>query len=180
MIEPESSSRRLYLPAGNWIDFWTNDRRAGAQTITWTNTDQTRFPLFVREGAIVPMLLEDVQSLCTADYVNNPKVKTAGSGLRFRVYPSGKSRFTLFDGTVVECQSAPPNTVISLSSKARAVAFDILADSPDAITRDGVALPEFANEAEFNAADVGWRAESLIRQVSIKFSHQGGDTTIRL
>jgi hypothetical protein len=180
MIEPESSSRRLYLPAGNWIDFWTNDRRAGAQTITWTNTDQTRFPLFVREGAIVPMLLEDVQSLCTADYVNNPSLKTAGSGLRFRVYPSGTSRFSLFDGTVVECQSAPPKTVISLSSKARAVAFDILADSPDAITRNGVAIPQFATEAEFNAADVGWRADSLTRQVSIKFSHQGGDTTIRL
>jgi alpha-D-xyloside xylohydrolase len=180
MIEPESSSRRLYLPAGSWIDFWTNDRHAGAQTTTWTNTDQTRFPLFVREGAIVPMLLEDAQSLCTADYVNNPSLKTAGSGLRFRVYPSGTSRFSLFDGTVVECQSAPPKTVISLSSKARAVAFDILADSPDAITRNGVAIPQFATEAEFNAADVGWRADSLTRQVSIKFSHQGGDTTIRL
>src|SRR6267378_7979021 len=55
-----------------------------------------------------------VGGLYTADYVNNPSLKTAGSGLRFRVYPSGTSRFSLFDGTVVECQSAPPKTVISL------------------------------------------------------------------
>jgi Glycosyl hydrolase family 31 C-terminal domain len=169
MIEPESNSRQLYLPPGNWIDFWINDRHPGAQTITWANADQTKFSLCVREGAIVPMLLEDAQSLCTADYVNNPSLQTAGSGPRFRVYPSGTSGFSLFNGTVVECRSAPPKMVISLSSKARAVAFDILADSPDAITRNGVAIPQFATEAEFNAADVGWRADSLTRQVSIKF-----------
>lgn len=180
MIEPNSKSRQLYLPAGNWIDFWNNERHAGEQTITWTNTDQTKFPLFVREGAIVPMLLEDAQSLCNADYVNNPNLKTAGGGLAFRIYPGGTSQFSLFDGTMVECQSVPTNTVITLSSKARAVAFDILADSPDAITRDGVAIQRFITAADLAAVDVGWRADAQMRHVFIKFSHQGGSTTLRL
>ena len=180
IIEPNAASRRLYLPAGNWVDFWTNARHAGGQTITWTNPDQDKFPLFVREGAIVPTLLADAQTLCSADYVNNPGVKTAGSGLRFLIYPGGASRFVVFDGTVVECESVAGNTVITLSSEARAVAFEVLADSPGAITRDGVAIPQFATAAELAAADTGWHAEAQTRRVFIKFSHRGGGTTLRL
>jgi hypothetical protein len=180
IIEPNADARRLYLPAGNWADFWTNARHAGGQTITWTNPDHAKFPLFVREGAIVPMLLTDAQTLCSADYVNNPGVKTAGSGLQFLIYPGGTSRFVVFDGTVVDCQSAAGNTVVKLSSVARAVTFEILADAPGSITRDGAAIPQFATAAELAAAGSGWRAEAQTGRVFVTFAHQGGDTTLRL
>jgi alpha-D-xyloside xylohydrolase len=180
MIEPNSNSRRLYLPAGNWLDFWTNDRHAGGQTISWTDPDPTKLPLFVREGAIVPTLLADAQTLCDADYINNPSVITSGTGLRFLIYPGGTSRFEVFDGTVVECRSAAGETVITLSSEARDVMFEVLADSPNAITRDGVAIERFATAAELAAADVGWRADPQTRKVFAKFPHQGGTTALRL
>jgi alpha-D-xyloside xylohydrolase len=179
MIEPNSDSRQLYLPGGNWVDFWTNKRHAGAQTITWANTDQAKFPLFVRGGAIVPMLLADAQTLCSANYVNNPNVKTIDRGLRFLVYPEDTSHFEVYDGTVVECQSGSGSTVFTLSSEARAVMFEVLVDSPNAITRDGAAIPRFATAAELAAADVGWRADTQTRKVFIKFLHQGGRTTLR-
>ena len=56
--------------------------------------------MFVRSGAIVPLILgEDVQTLCDANYVNNPAIKTWDGGLEIRIYPAGTSQFTVFDGT---------------------------------------------------------------------------------
>jgi alpha-D-xyloside xylohydrolase len=49
------SSRRVYLPAGcDWIDFWTNRRYAGGQTID-AAAPLSSLPLFVRGGSIIPM-----------------------------------------------------------------------------------------------------------------------------
>jgi hypothetical protein len=81
----------------------------------------------------VPTLLADAQTLCDADYINNPSVITSGTGLRSLIYPGGTSRFEVFDGTVVECRSTAGETVITLSSQARDVMFEVLADSPNAI-----------------------------------------------
>ena len=78
MIEPKATERQVYLPEGDWFDFWTNERHTGKQDITWKNPaqpdpPQSKIPVFVRSGAIVPLILgEDVQTLCDANYVNNP------------------------------------------------------------------------------------------------------------
>jgi alpha-glucosidase (family GH31 glycosyl hydrolase) len=42
------TQRTVYLPEGNWFDFWTQERHTGKQDITWINRDQQQFPLFVR------------------------------------------------------------------------------------------------------------------------------------
>jgi alpha-glucosidase (family GH31 glycosyl hydrolase) len=77
MITPNANSRVVYLPAGERADFWSNERHAGGQNVTWNNANQQHFPLFVRRGAIIPMLPPDVESLCSAEYVNNGLVKSA-------------------------------------------------------------------------------------------------------
>jgi alpha-D-xyloside xylohydrolase len=179
MITPNSSSRQVYLPAGNWIDFWTNVRHAGQQDFTFTNPTQSQFPLFVREGAIVPMLLNEPQTLCDPNYVNNPQVRTPDNGLLFRIYPGGRSRFTLYDGTDAQCQAGAAGTMVTLSSSPRAVMLQILGDAPAAVTRDGTPLSKLVTGAEFDSATVGWRADTINRLILIKFQHGGGTTTIQ-
>src|SRR4030095_13092644 len=71
MNAANSTSRNVYLPAGNWYDYWTNAIYPGAATLAWSNPDTTKIPLFVREGSIIPMLLNVPQTLNTANYVNN-------------------------------------------------------------------------------------------------------------
>ena len=46
--------RRAYLPQGEWTDWWTGRRFAGR---TWLDLEaaEDRIPLFLREGAVVPM-----------------------------------------------------------------------------------------------------------------------------
>jgi len=181
MITPNSNTRQVYLPAGNWLDFWTNARHTGAQNITWTNSDQAQFPLFVREGAIVPMLLaQDVQTLCDSNYVHNPAIKSPDSGILFLVYPGGSSRFTMYDGTDVQCTAAAGKTTITVSSSARPVMLQILGDSPAAITRDGTVLPQVVTAAALDAANAAWRFDAPQRLILVKFQHAGATSTIQI
>jgi alpha-D-xyloside xylohydrolase len=137
-------------------------------------------PLFVREGSIVPMLLTDVQTLCDANYVNDPNISTPDSGLKFLVYPAGASQFTVYDGTNIQCQAGGGKLTVTISSVARAVILQLLADEPAAVERDGTALARLATTAQFDAAVTGWRADAQARLVSIKFQHTGGVTKIDL
>ena len=54
VVEKGATSRRLYLPRGRWFDFWTNEPHDGGREIERT-VDLETLPLFVREGAIVPL-----------------------------------------------------------------------------------------------------------------------------
>ena len=45
---------QYYLPAGEWTNFWTHERRPGGAWIT-EKVDYLTVPLWVRENAIVPM-----------------------------------------------------------------------------------------------------------------------------
>ena len=178
MITPNANARQVYLPAGNWFDFWTNERHSGGKNISWTNREQAQMPLFVREGAIVPMLLTEIQTLCEANYVNNPNVKTPDSGLLFLIYPGGSSQFTVYDGTEVRCETAGGKLTVTLSSVARPVILQLLVDEPVSVMRDGTSLPRLATPAEFDAAETGWRADAPARLVFIKFQHSGGTTKV--
>jgi alpha-glucosidase (family GH31 glycosyl hydrolase) len=180
MITPNASARQVYLPAGNWFDFWTNEQHAGGQTITWTNQQQARMPLFVREGAIVPMLLTEVQTLCDANYVNNPSVSTPDSGLLVLVYPSATSHFTVYDETDIRCEAGGGNLTVTLSSMARPMQLQLLADETAEVKRDGVALPRLNTGAQFEAAVTGWRVDQQARQIFVKFQHAGGTTKVTL
>jgi alpha-D-xyloside xylohydrolase len=53
MFKPRGS-RQIYLPAGGWFDFWTDQRFEGARWITYDAELET-LPLFVRAGAVIPM-----------------------------------------------------------------------------------------------------------------------------
>jgi alpha-D-xyloside xylohydrolase len=48
------SNRTVYLPAGDWYDFWTHDKISGGRTIVATN-DAEQIPLFVKGGTLLPL-----------------------------------------------------------------------------------------------------------------------------
>jgi hypothetical protein len=60
------------------------------------------------------------------------------------------------------------------------VVFQLLADEPATVVRDGTGLVKFATKALFDAAVNGWRADAPTRLVAIKFQHTGGVTRIDL
>ncbi len=53
-ISDSASSRKVYLPKGNWYDFNTNKLYEGGQSYTVT-TGLEQVPIFIKEGTILPM-----------------------------------------------------------------------------------------------------------------------------
>ncbi len=54
-IYDDSDTRRVYLPAGTWIDFWTGAVYTGECNLR-VHAPLATLPLFVRAGAIIPMM----------------------------------------------------------------------------------------------------------------------------
>ena len=77
MFKPRGS-RQLYLPAGGWYDYWTDQRFDGGRWIRYDAELET-LPLFVRAGAVLPMGPE-------LHYAN----ERAWDPLQFEVYPASE------------------------------------------------------------------------------------------
>ncbi len=54
VYQPGREKRLVYLPAGEWVDFWTGRYFAGSMHLA-ADAPLDRLPLFVRAGAILPM-----------------------------------------------------------------------------------------------------------------------------
>lgn len=52
--KPGISNRKMYLPSGEWFNYWTDEQKSGKQEII-IDTPLDQIPLFVRAGAIIPM-----------------------------------------------------------------------------------------------------------------------------
>jgi alpha-glucosidase (family GH31 glycosyl hydrolase) len=85
VIEKGATSRLLYLPRGDWHDFWTGARIEGGREIT-RPVDLETIPLFVRAGSILP--LGPVKQF-TSENVAGP--------LSVFIYPGADASFLLYE-----------------------------------------------------------------------------------
>jgi alpha-glucosidase/alpha-D-xyloside xylohydrolase len=53
VFQPSAAEREVYLPAGDWYDWWTNEKLTGGKSIK-RSVDLQTMPLYVRAGAIIP------------------------------------------------------------------------------------------------------------------------------
>ena len=52
--------RDVYLPAGEWVDFWTGECLAGQRWLRDVQSPLSRMPVYVRQGAKIPIYPEKV------------------------------------------------------------------------------------------------------------------------
>jgi alpha-glucosidase/alpha-D-xyloside xylohydrolase len=85
VVEKAPTSRRLYLPAGDWFDWWSGQKVAGG---SWLErpVDLATLPLYARAGAIIPL---DPVRQYTAQPVSEPTT--------LQVYSGANGSFTLYD-----------------------------------------------------------------------------------
>jgi hypothetical protein len=48
-------TRKVYLPEGEWIDYWSDRRLTGGRWL-WVLAPLDRIPLFIKAGSIIPMI----------------------------------------------------------------------------------------------------------------------------
>jgi alpha-glucosidase (family GH31 glycosyl hydrolase) len=85
VTEKGATSRKVYLPRGDWYDFWTEERAAGGREIS-RDVDLATMPLFVRAGGIIP--LGPVKQY-TSEKVDEP--------MTIVVYPGADGAYSLYE-----------------------------------------------------------------------------------
>ncbi|GAA3413832.1 TIM-barrel domain-containing protein [Paenibacillus hodogayensis] len=108
---------RVYLPVGRWINYWTGETFNGGQTVSCTIPDEAGGPLFLREGAILPLWPE-------MEYVGQTEIRR----MTLHIYPGERSRFTIYedDGiTLAHEQGHMATTEVSCESDAGQITVKI-------------------------------------------------------
>jgi alpha-glucosidase/alpha-D-xyloside xylohydrolase len=85
VVEKGATSRRLYLPASDWYDWWTGEKLAGKRWIEKA-VDLATTPLYVRAGGIIPL---DPVRQYTSQQVTDPTT--------IKVYPGADGQFVMYD-----------------------------------------------------------------------------------
>ena len=80
-----ATSRTVYLPNGDWYDWWTHARTAGGARVTRA-VDLATMPIFVRAGAIIP--LDPVRQ-----YTSQPVAEPT----TLQVFRGADNQYTLYD-----------------------------------------------------------------------------------
>ena len=53
ILEPNAVGRRMYIPRGEWYNYWTNEFSIGGREV-WVDTKFDEIPVFVKAGSIIP------------------------------------------------------------------------------------------------------------------------------
>ena len=85
VIAKGAKSREVYLPVGDWYDWWTNEKQSGGRKIS-KNVDLKTMPLYVRAGGIIPF--DPVRQ-----YADEPVTEPT----TIRVYRGADGTFVLYD-----------------------------------------------------------------------------------
>ena len=80
-----STKRSVYLPEGEWFDFWTGEKHLGKQRFV-LETPLDRIPLFVKAGSILPLAQPTLHTEDPESWVLAP-----------RVYGERARSFTLYE-----------------------------------------------------------------------------------
>lgn len=174
--------RDVPLPAGaRYYDFFRpqDDAHDGGTTIAdYDATERAKVPLFVREGAIVPLDVgDDVTGLGTS---------ASKGALTLLVYPAASpSSFPLHeeDGSVttIEAQGSGGAATVTLSAVPKPTIVRLRADvAPTTATLDGTALAVMTTRAAFDAAASGFYVDATNRFAWVKIAAASGAHTVAI
>jgi alpha-glucosidase (family GH31 glycosyl hydrolase) len=172
-------SRQVYLPHGEWINYWDPTQRlSGGSTVT-VDAPLDRLPMFVRAGGILPL---DVSS----DVTGNGSKASSGR-LTIDAYPAGTSQFVLHedagDTTFMLSDHGCDGTTcvkLGISPSRRAYIARMLTGTPGMVRLDGSALPQAASFAELEGFGNGWFYDASLGRLWTKFSTTGGPVQLEV
>lgn len=170
----DSSVRNdIYLPEGQWIDYWTGEIHEGGRVLNGYDAPLETLPVFVRAGALIPQ----------GPIARNASLVDADAPITLDIYPHGTSSFELYEDDQVTrayqdgasssqefAVTAPEQGAgdISVTIGSRNGEYDGKAaerpylldvhsgSSPDAVTQDGAEIAEVADAAALQDASAGW------------------------
>lgn len=176
--------RNVYLPEGQWINFWTDEIYSGNQTINVIEP-LTRMPIFLKSGSIIPrwpprdfILSSSADTLIVEVYPYNQGTFSLyeDDGLT-RAYEEGAFALTTLAfshiGTELELSVSSPTGSFNGQPSRRTLLYVIhLSESaPDSAVWNGRALTYLQDSLSLIAAGEGWSYNSTRNRIYILGSH---------
>ncbi|MBZ5715143.1 TIM-barrel domain-containing protein [Nannocystis pusilla] len=155
-----ATSRKLSLPPGAWLDWWTGEVLQGDRDVT-VDAPLGTLPLFLRVGGIVPLLRPTIDTLAPTTAADVDSFAGDPGLLYARVAPGPVgTRFDLYDGTALKQRlgagslrlEVAPGEVFTAGVDVEVVAMPPVA----AVTVDDAPLSQRADAAALDAANDGW------------------------
>lgn len=186
VTEPGAKTHELYLPAGEWYDFWNREKVTGNR---WINAQAPldRLPLFVRAGAVIPMQQ-------TVQYTDQLPIDP----LTLEIFPSAEAHGTYYedDGITfayqkgifrkVNVKAVVRGSEIKIEysqaegefiPQKRFVLFAVngVSQKPKSILLGGKSIGEVKSLAQ---AEQGWIFDSTLHRLSVKTPDSQNGITI--
>ncbi len=185
VLERDQREKTVVFPPGRWIDWWNGSVYQGDQTMT-VDAPLGTLPLFLREGAVVPLLRPGIDTLAPTGQPQRVDSYATTPGVLYpRVAAGEASGFTLFDGTQLRQERTP--TGISLYAKGgtefdNGVLFEVVAfgaAGPQSVGVDGTPIDELTRLEDLESAESGWFYASD-RNGSLYVKVPGGEHTVEI
>jgi alpha-glucosidase (family GH31 glycosyl hydrolase) len=150
---------KVYLPKGKWIHYWSGKEYDGARTVTVDAPlyGKDGLPMFVKAGAIIPMMPE-------MSYI----YEKAPDPITLDIYPleNGSSTYVMYDcettkspitSTTFECSQDSGRIQVSISASDVGCELWIhVHKEPASGIADSQVLPKLENKAAYEKAEKGW------------------------
>jgi alpha-glucosidase (family GH31 glycosyl hydrolase) len=181
----------VYLPEGEWFNFWTNEKHEGAFPVM-VNTPLDFCPIFVRGGAIIPM----------RDVVQYSDQKPLDP-LILSVYPSGTSRVEYYEDDGVSLNYTKGEFLLvnyTCSKTDKAIKFEIseregnykpkprsyeikfncIKQKPTKVLWNGETVTEVYPESELRSKSSGWSYSENQQIITVRIPDRGKRENIEI
>jgi len=161
VIEAGATTRTLFAPPGDWLDWWTGAPLEGAVEHT-VDAPLEKLPLYIARGALIPMLRDTVDTLAPSTVAGIDSFGNDTGTLFVRVAPGPtQTTFTLFDGSVVSQDANAAVLGFERSMTPRftaAIQFEVIAraSAPTRVADGITTVAQRASYAALTAASDGW------------------------
>jgi alpha-glucosidase (family GH31 glycosyl hydrolase) len=168
IIDSTSSTRQITLPAGRWRNYWDQSEILQGPLKITRSYPLSQLPLFVREGAIIPLRVKDDDTGHGAFF--------SEKALTIEIYPADSARFvwhTPEQAHVIEVVKTAENIQIRFSDSHEPVIFRVkLDESPAGVNFHHAPLPKKWQLMDL-ATQSGWFFDDAAQFLWIKIQAPG-------
>lgn len=162
VTEAGVDARDVQIPSGSWVGFWTGSSVDGPRRVT-SPAPLGRIPVFLRRGALVPMLRPTIDTLAPVDDPDRvDSFATRAGHLWVLLAPGGSTERELYDGTVLvqsEAQNEITLRVLPGAVFDEGTVFEIITfgeQPPARVVVNGVTLDRVSSAAELDGRAQGF------------------------
>ena len=152
--------REVPFPSGRWVDWFTGEVFEGPANTT-VSAPLSKLPLYLREGGIVPLLRDGIDTLSPTSLPDQVDSFANDKGLlHVRIFPGPASMFEVYDGSLINQAHAEGTVTVGVSQGddyqlGMVLELMGLDAAPTSVLLDGIALGEVENPAEAESLQ-GW------------------------